>query len=150
MINAWKRRHLLPHLLPVTGNFQDVVYKGLSTTPFNNFFVLQTDAPEDIQPISWKKQIPFRFETVFLLWACCRPLEWTGSVCDWLSHCEYYSFKNGLRRTRQNKMGFFTDSFGPPAVALYRPHLVPKIFLRLRCAHTLCSVKLIWLFSLCC
>ena len=33
--------------------------------------------------------MPFRLVTAFLLWTCCWPLEWTGSVCDWPSHCEF-------------------------------------------------------------
>ena len=59
-----------------------------------------------------EKQVPFRLETAFLLWACCRPLEWTGSVCDRLSHCEFVQEWITANATKQD--GLLHGLTGPP------------------------------------
>jgi len=84
------------------------MYKGLSTTPFNSFFVLQTTTRT-------------RGHTAKLVKNRCRldlrqHFFSEGVVDRWnaLNQCvidsaSVNSFKNGLRRMRQNMMGFFMD-----------------------------------------
>jgi len=67
------------------------MYKGLSTTPFNDFFVLQTVIRTRGHTAKLEKKEAdyiWEFETTFLLRACSRPMEWFGSVHYWFSICE--------------------------------------------------------------
>ena len=46
-------------------------------------------------------------------WVCCRPLEWTGSVCDRLSHCEFVQeWTITANATKQD--GLLHGLTGPP------------------------------------
>ena len=75
-----------------------------------------------------------------LLWTCCRPLEWTGSVCDWLSHYEFVQERVTANATKQD--GLLHISLvrlaGPN-----RHHLVLKNFFQNRCSRMVSQMHLI-------
>jgi len=80
--------------------FSISAFQCLATTSL--FFILLL-APEDIQPSSRKT------DAVRGSISSVKALSTAGM--DWISvnSATVNSFKNGLRRTRQNKMGFFMD-----------------------------------------
>ena len=84
------------------------MYKGLSATPFNDFFVLQpaTRTRGHIAKLVKNRcrldlRQHFFSERVIDRWN-----ELEQCVVD---SATVNAFKNGLRRTRNNKMGFFMD-----------------------------------------
>jgi len=84
------------------------VYKGLSTTPFNDFFVLQT--------ATWTRGHAAKLEKNRSRLDLRRHFfservvdRWNGLNQCVIDSASVNAFKNGLKRMRDKKMGFFVD-----------------------------------------
>ena len=107
------------------------MYKGSSATPFNDFFVLQT-ATHISGPTAKLVKNRCRLDLRQHFFSERVIDSWNSLEQCVIDSATVSAFKNGLRRTWNNKMGFFVDSFAGP----YRPHWILEILFRNRCGLT--------------
>jgi len=84
------------------------MYKGFSTTSFSNFFVLQTATRTRGHTAKLEKN-RCRLDLRQHFFSERVVDRWNGLDQCVIDSATVNTFKNGLRRTRQNKMGFFMD-----------------------------------------